>query len=280
MRWFFLVAAMLVPMAAHGAQGIESGKAVGVIPAASAHGTGGGGRTLRVGSDVAVGETVVTDQRGQVQLVFEDETRLVVGPGSSLLIEKYLLRGDQTASAFAINALSGSFRFITGKSPKAAYDIRTPTATIGVRGTAFDFTVDDLNLTTLVLFHGSVRLCTLSGRCTTLSAQCQVGAVDLLQSLQLRPRTSLRTLFPYVRSQSPLLVDFRVAQADRCLQPASTFPPNSLSGPDSGGASSRQAPTGGTTPPSTPPTSTPPTTPSTPPVTSVPPTTTPPTRGR
>lgn len=257
MRWLSLLAALLTMLASNALAATETGTAVGVNPDAAARGSGGE-RVLRVGSDIAVGETVVTDRRGQVQILFDDETRLVVGPGSSLRIEKYLLRGNQTAQKFAINALGGSFRFMTGRSPKAAYEIRTPTATIGVRGTAFDFTVDNMNLTTLVLFHGAVRLCTVGGGCTTLDTQCQVGAADLLQSVQLRPVTGLRSQFPYIRSQRPLLVDFRVAQAEACLRPSASGPaPTSLADSPGGGGSDNRSgipaeTTGITVPASTP----------------------------
>lgn len=267
MRLLSLVSAAVISLLSFGAMAAsDTGTAVGVNPAASAR-DNSGERTLRVGSDVAVGQTVVTDRRGQVQILFPDETRLVVGPGSSLLIEKYLLRGNQTADKFAINALSGTFRFITGRSAKAAYEIRTPSATIGVRGTAFDFTVDRLQLTTLVLFHGSVQLCTLGGRCIVLDTQCQVGAADLVQSVQLAATASLRSVFPYVRSQRPLLVDFRVPQAEGCLSSPRANTPPSLSTPNSGGSLP--------TTPATPPTGTPTTTPTGSPTTTPPPTTTP-----
>lgn len=244
MRWLVAIWTSLCLLAASAAlAATETGTAVGVRPAAKAADGDGGGRTLRVGSDVAVGETVITDRNGQVQILFADDTRLVVGPGSSLLIEKYLLRGNQTADKFAINALSGSFRFITGKSPKAAYEVRTPTATIGVRGTAFDFTIDRFNLTTLVLLHGAVRLCTLDGRCITLSTRCQVGAADLLQTVQIPATGALRSQFPFLRSQRPLLVDFRVAEAETCLPPAPTGAPNSLSEGGGGGPAPTTAPT-------------------------------------
>jgi len=232
-----------------------------VDPDASARGNGGA-RTLAVGSDVAVGETVVTDANGQVQILFEDETRLVVGPGSSLLIEKYLLRGNENTDRFAINALSGSFRFITGRSPKAAYEIKTPSATIGVRGTAFDFTVDALNLTTLVLFHGSVLLCTPGGQCVVLDSQCQVGAVDMVQSVRIRPNSRLRAQFPLIGSQEGLLADFRVAQADRCLRPSTGGTPDSLSHTGGGGSTPQPQPqtqgnAGGSITPTTVPTTNP-----------------------
>ena len=89
------------------------GTAVGVDPSADDT-FGNSSRTLVVGADVSIGDTVVTGPTGQVQLLFKDQTRLAIGPNSSLLIEAYLLKDDATVGQFTINALSGTFRFITG----------------------------------------------------------------------------------------------------------------------------------------------------------------------
>ena len=92
-------------------------------------------RSSSVGSDIFIGDQVVTDARGLVQIKFSDNTKLVVGPNSSLVIEDYLLREDGSGGKLAINALSGTFRFVTGGAAKDRYLIETPTGTIGVRGT-------------------------------------------------------------------------------------------------------------------------------------------------
>jgi hypothetical protein len=199
---------------------VDTGKAVGVAPSAVAQGTGGS-RTLIVGADVPLGEKVTTGRTGQVQLIFTDDTHLVVGPNSALVIESYLLRKDQSVGKFTVSALAGTFRFITGKSAKDAYDIKTPTGTIGVRGTAFDFLANSKS-TKVVLFHGMVKLCNLAGKCIELTKRCDVGQFDLSNSsLISRARQSnqdLRAQFRYVRSERPLLQPFKVDRATSCLQ--------------------------------------------------------------
>jgi hypothetical protein len=149
------------------------GTAVGVNPDAVAR-ISSADRILKVGSDVSVGELIVTGGSGQVQIVFHDSTRLVVGPGSALLIESYLLSGPNTARKLAINTLSGSFRFISGNSPKSAYSIQTPTAAIAVRGTAFDLIVSQQQ-TLVMLYEGALQLCRGGGRCVQLAERCGVG---------------------------------------------------------------------------------------------------------
>ena len=62
------------------------------------------------------------------------------------------MKQDDSVGQFTINALSGTFRFITGKSAKDAYQIKTSMGMIGVRGTAFDFVSKPDFGTTIVLF--------------------------------------------------------------------------------------------------------------------------------
>lgn len=180
-------------------------------------------RVLTAGDDLAIGETVVTDGRGLVQIKFSDETELVVGPNSKLLLEDYLLRGDGSVGKLAINALSGSFRFVTGNSNKDDYSIRTPTGTIGIRGTAFDFFVA-LGVTRVLMYHGTTILCGTNSSCVTVAGTCEVGETDSSQSQLLgvsfaasaSERENLRQSFRYADNQQPLLEQFRVDEVPEC----------------------------------------------------------------
>ena len=191
------------------------GIALGVRPAATAA-TGAETRVLQVGADLFIGDRVITGDNGQVQIKFDDETELVVGPNSSMLLEDYLLRADGSAGKLAINALSGTFRFVTGTAPKDKYLIKTPTGTIGVRGTALDFNVDEAG-TKVLLYHGAVILCNLKNICVTLDGTCQIGEYDVSDSQILGPTSDLKAMFKYSESQTPLLREFWVEKARECL---------------------------------------------------------------
>lgn len=201
-----------------------NGAAEGVVPGASAR-LDGSVRVLTVGADIFIGDTVKTDATGQVQIRFSDATELVVGPNSSLVLEDYLQRGDGSAGKLAIDALSGTFRFVTGTSAKSRYQISTPTGTIGVRGTAFDFVVDARS-TQVLLYHGAAILCSNAADCVTLTRSCEVGRYESRQSellgltrkLARGDRDALRDAFRYAGSQQPLLPEFRVKQANTCLR--------------------------------------------------------------
>jgi hypothetical protein len=215
--------ALLVALLAANATAAESlGHVAEVRPEATA-GLGQDRVLLVRGAELREGETVVTGLNGEVQVLFSDQTRLVIGRGSSLVIERYLLRSDGTPEKFAVNALAGTFRFITGKGDKNAYRIATPTGTIGIRGTEFDFTVEGSSgKTSVVLFHGGVVLCPTAGECVTMTKRCSVAQLVSKQKADLVKRESDRaeiagTAFPYVSSQSRLLRDFRVTQPSQCM---------------------------------------------------------------
>jgi hypothetical protein len=214
------------------------GKALGVKPEADLL-SSGATTVLVVGKDIQIGDLVSTGLYGQVQIKFDDATELVVGPNSKLKIEDYLLRGDNSAGKFAINALAGTFRFATGTAAKDRYQITTPTGTIGVRGTEFDFVVDEEG-TRVLLFEGGVKICSNSGDCTEISDPCSLGSYDADESsdtgattsMTRKQRDALRKAFKYAQDQSPLMHEFWFDNARSCLNPPpdfSTIPHSSLS---------------------------------------------------
>ena len=177
--------------------------------------------SIAVTANAAVAEhDKITVSLGNVQLLFKDGTKLVVGESSTLVIEKVLMNGGGSASSFAVDALRGTFRFITGRSAKTAYKIQTANSTIGIRGTGFDFWVT--NDTGVVVLEGKVRLCRKNGKCTDIDAQChgavaQASGARALQGFELSQ--SIRNHLPYILDQSRLKQPFQLATqlCDRVL---------------------------------------------------------------
>lgn len=220
------VVAFILLVATGGSALAAAGTAVGVDPDAEARGDTS--RTLVVGADVFIGDRIVTDAKGLVQIIFDDKTRLVVGPRSSLVIADYLRRDDGSAGKLAVNALSGTFRFITGNSAKGKYLITTPTGQIGVRGTAFDFFVTK-SATYVLQLHGATINCARNGDCETMTRVCNFGIIEgggVDVSARIADAGKAATWFRFARSQSPLLRQFRVAGAEKCLRPSATTGPD------------------------------------------------------
>ena len=129
----FLGAAMACAAIEGPALAQPSGVVLAVVQQSEADGETGK-RTLMVEAPIFAGDRIITGPIGEAQVKFRDNTKLVVGPNSMMIIDAFVFENDDTARKISINAVRGAFRFISGKSPKDAYSITTPTATIGVRG--------------------------------------------------------------------------------------------------------------------------------------------------
>ena len=179
------------------------------------------------------GDNIRTGARGEAQIRLMDNTRLVVGPNSLMVVDDFIYDGGAKAQKVTLNAVRGAFRFITGSSRKDAYEIKTPTATIGVRGTQFDFTIGrggDLNF---ALFEGQARICQPGRQCVVVSGACNVVVAPRRQPVRrptsIEERTKLLTdMFPYVASQTKLRSDFRVDTSSCSVRKASIAPGQTL----------------------------------------------------
>ncbi|WP_162914460.1 FecR family protein [Taklimakanibacter lacteus] len=180
---------------------------IGTVIATSGSPTASG-RALAAGSAIYEDDRLVTGG-GNVQIMFVDRTKLLVGPGSTLVIERFLLRGGNSVRKFSIDALRGTFRFISGNSRKVAYDIRTANATIGIHGTAFDVSTGSGTL--VAVYAGKVGLCAY-GECASVDQYCGVARASRGNVAELSGRAKARALrsLPYVSHQGRLAPRFRV----------------------------------------------------------------------
>lgn len=162
---FALLAAGLgATTAAHADTGI--GKAADVATQVSASLAGASSVPLLKGDLVYENQVVSTDDKGVGQIEFVDGTKLAIGPGSSMTLDTFVFNPDKTANKVVIELGKGSFRFITGKSPHDAYDISTPTATLGLRGTAFDVRVAEDGEVAVAMLNGEINACSkTNGAC-------------------------------------------------------------------------------------------------------------------
>lgn len=182
--------------------------------------TNGAPRALVKGGSVASGDVIRTGAGGRVQLLFEDQTKIVVGPKSTLRLDETLFRANGTAQKFSTAALGGTFRFISGGSPKRVYKLATPVATMGIRGTVFDYTVTAGETTDLLVFDGEVRFCATGARCVIVPGGCQAITAKsdgtYTQPLTTEEkRALLLRRFPLLGDQDDLLPPFR-AGTDGC----------------------------------------------------------------
>jgi hypothetical protein len=136
-----------------------------VNPSAAGTPPGASARQLTVGSDVVFRERVITTTDGQAQILFLDQSSLLIGPNSTVVIDEFVYDPATNKGNIAATLTQGSFRYIGGKlSKQGNATLKTPVATIGIRGS--DVTVSyeaARNLMNVVTTHGTANIETLAG---------------------------------------------------------------------------------------------------------------------
>jgi hypothetical protein len=99
-------------------------------------------RSLDIGSSLYEGDTLESDKDSFAVIAFNDKSRVTLKAESQFEIERHRYSPDQSGENSAVYRLiKGGVRALTGlisQYKKESYRIKTPTATIGIRGTGFD----------------------------------------------------------------------------------------------------------------------------------------------
>ncbi len=198
------------------------------------------GRLAGATSRLGRGDRVFRNQRLRAgrssfgQFRFNDNTRLALNASSSVTLDRFVFSGRGGNSQLLMKAARGAFRFATGNMPSRAYKIITPSSTIGVRGTLFDVYVGRRGQTIVTLLYGSVQACNRSGRCRTLTQQCQSVRIEPNGRIvgANRPDNTIlagesaRNAIPFLLAQGRLARSLRVPGriAARCSATAAPEP--------------------------------------------------------
>lgn len=101
---------------------------------------GRGTQRAHIGMAVHLGQTLRTAADASVGLILRDDTTLTLGPGSRLVIDRFLFAPADESLGLGARLYSGTMQFISGAIARLkpeSVEIVTPRATIGVRGTRF-----------------------------------------------------------------------------------------------------------------------------------------------
>jgi hypothetical protein len=106
-----------------------------------------------VNTGVEMNDTVST-ARGKAELTFDDKTTVKLTEHSKLIIDDFVYDPKKGTGKLALNMAMGTARYASGQIAKnnpQQVAIKTPTATIAVRGTDFSMTVDELGRSLVIL---------------------------------------------------------------------------------------------------------------------------------
>ncbi|MBF0463309.1 MAG: FecR domain-containing protein [Magnetococcales bacterium] len=160
------------------------GQVKGLTGAATARSQGGESHDLKVGDNISEGDEVKTADGGQVQLLFLDGTQFQVGPGARIVLNKFVYNPEAAKGEFGATVMKGAFAYASGdiahQHPGRHSTIKTPTAQIGIRGSALQGEVTDDGQTTVVHTSGVLDIADAHGQGTVTLLQPGMATVVTL----------------------------------------------------------------------------------------------------
>jgi hypothetical protein len=99
-----------------------------------------------------------TGEESAAGVRFIDASKLTLGANANAVIDEYVYAGEASRSVMTLT--KGAFRFISGQMPEKNMKLKTPTVTIGIRGTELKIDVYD---------DGSTELSTIDGAANIIS---------------------------------------------------------------------------------------------------------------
>lgn len=90
------------------------------------------------GQPVFEADTVMTGADGRLGITLKDETRIALGPGSEVRLDRFAYAPADGRLGFAMRVVRGIATYVSGRIARLAPDavrIETPASIVGVRGT-------------------------------------------------------------------------------------------------------------------------------------------------
>ena len=162
--------------------------------------------------DIFQYDTVKTG-KGKVAIGFIDDTRVDVTQHSKLIIDEFVYDPNTKTGSLSLKAALGTVRYASGqiaKTSPTSVQIKTPTATIGVRGTDFSMTIDEVGSSTIILLPS----CDTNGNCFVgeISVESDAGMVIMNQAFQATVVDTISS-----RPLKPVIVDLEESLINNLL---------------------------------------------------------------
>lgn len=105
------------------------------------------------GTGIEMNDTITTS-KARLNLTFEDDTKVAITQQSKLVIDDFVYDPNSKTGKLAMKVAMGTVRYASGAvahNSRENVRLRTPTATIAVRGTDFTMTVDEIGRSLVIL---------------------------------------------------------------------------------------------------------------------------------
>jgi len=158
---------VILLLSAHGARAQEVGT-VAIAQGTAEIGRAGTSTPAAVGMAVMRGDELRTGSPGQLRVVFQDNSVLNLAEDTRIVVDEQVFAPDQGRFWSTVRMLQGKVRAAVSdyyRQPGAAYELETPTAVAGVRGTMFTVSYDPAAASTEVVgIDGIVEVRSLAER--------------------------------------------------------------------------------------------------------------------
>lgn len=98
-------------------------------------------RAAALRGQVRTGDVIVSGPQSQLQVLLRDQSIFTVGSNARVTIDRFVIDTDRGAAGTSASVARGAFRFVSGRGGPRAGAVRTPVASIGVRGTVVETVV-------------------------------------------------------------------------------------------------------------------------------------------
>ena len=88
-----------------------------------------------------MGDVFVSGAQSQLQVLLRDQSIFTIGSNARVTIDRFVIDTDRGAGGASASVARGAFRFVSGRGGARAGAVRTPVASIGVRGTVVETVV-------------------------------------------------------------------------------------------------------------------------------------------
>jgi hypothetical protein len=163
-------------------------------------------------------QDTVTTAKSRVTLSFEDKTTVKITEQSKLVIDDFVYDPNKGTGKLAVRVALGTARYASGqiaKNSPQAVNVKTPTATVAVRGTDFSMTVDELGRSLIMLLPSCDKKSCVTG---SILVSNEAGSVLLDVAYQATVVTSL-TAAP----TSPTVVSIDKANINNIAAPTTAL---------------------------------------------------------
>ena len=174
------------------------------------------------GTGIEKNDTVSTTSQGRFRITFVDATTVNITENSRLLIDDFVFDGKaKSKGKLGLKVALGTVRYASGAvahgNPRGV-NIRTPTATIAVRGTDFVMSVDEAGRSTVVL----IPVCFDEKDITKINSDCPVGAIDVITAAGVvsmnQPYQATVVENSYAPPSPPIIVNPAMKSLDNSIQ--------------------------------------------------------------